>query len=139
MTFNVRVALWFPLLLAGITGTFAVFEIITGITGGDRPDAVSGIIGVLCAALAVAFRNFPLVKVTPDHLVSRTNSGFHGFALGPADQLAFYDDKLFVWRANVGWTEVPVYRSLLRGRDWQEFSTAIHKRWPPNVTGYWHA
>lgn len=139
MTFNVRVALWFPLLLAGVVGTIAVFEVYSGIAGGDRFDTIHGAFGVLSAALAVAFRNFRLVKVTPDRLVSRTRMGRHAFALGPGDQLASYDDRLYVWRANAGWTEVPVYRILLRDRDWQEFTTAIHKRWPPNVTGYWHA
>jgi hypothetical protein len=138
MTFKVRVASWFILLIGGFTVLFSVIDLVGYLMGGEFRwfTALGSLIGVMVVVLV---RDFPLLKVTPDRIVSITNMGWHTIPLGPRDQLAYYDDRLFVWRANTGWTEVPVYRTLLRGRDWHEFTTAIHERWPPNVAGYWHA
>ncbi|MFG3338640.1 hypothetical protein [Glycomyces sp. NPDC048151] len=133
MTFNVRIALWFPLLIGSVLGTAGVASAVSGYRSGDRFDLVWGVSAVCCVAvmLVVVFRGFSLVTITPERLRSRTRMGVHSVALHPTDRLYIWDDRLFVLHANGHSSEIPVYRILLRDADWQRFNAEVARRWAP--------
>ncbi|MDA1387509.1 MULTISPECIES: hypothetical protein [Glycomyces] len=133
MTFNVRVALWFPLVLSGFIGPFGVASAISGYRSGDWFELFSGISAVfsVTVVLVFVFRGFALVKVTPVRIRSHTQTGPFSVALHPTDRLTVWDDRLFVVHANGYSTEVPVYRILLRDADWQRFIAEVARTWAP--------
>jgi hypothetical protein len=130
MTFNVRVALWFPLLIAGVLGTFGVVGLVDH-DSGDLFHLIWSVGAVVNSAVLLVFRNFPLVRITPDRVRSRTRMSSHSVPLQPTDRLAVWDDRLFVLHANGYSSEVPVYRILLRDADWQRFITEVERKWTP--------
>ena len=131
MTFNVRIALWFPLVIGGFLSVFGAIRTVSGHGTWDLADLFEALPGLLGVAVALLLRDFPLVTITPERVRSYTGMLFHSVALRPDDRLTVWDDRLWVVHANGYSSEIPVYRILLRDADWQRLHAEVARRWAP--------